>query len=174
MKKAVIVFVLIISVLSVLAQKTTPSLRLKAYQRGYISGVAPTPTVEIGGKETAAKPTTHEPEYFIYLLANKVPYLKIDRIWINHQLYLATINKVNEKPVVLDNGKKKDTLIKYTDEMVWQIKITGKDKTGMTPKKDIKDQVKENELVIRLKDQNGHLFTRTLKEITVLEAVRGQ
>lgn len=174
MKKAVLGFVLVVSVLSVFAQKTAPSLRLKAYQRGYISGVAPTPTVEIGGKEIAAKPTIHEPEYFIYLLVNKVPYLKIERVWINHQLYLASINKVNEKPVLLDNGKKKDTLIKYTDEMVWQIKITGKDKTGITPKKDIKAQVKSNELVIRLNDQNGHAYTRTQKQITVLEAVRGQ
>jgi hypothetical protein len=76
--------------------------------------------------------------------------------------------------VVLQEGKKKDTLVKYTDEMVWQVKIIGKDSTGIKPKKDIANQVKSNELVIRLNDASGHIYTRTNKQITVLEAVRGE
>jgi hypothetical protein len=174
MKKVALCILLALSIQSVFAQKTSPSLRLKAYQRSYISGVAPTPVVEVGGKETSIATKSQEPTYYIYLLANKVPYLKIERVWIKNQLYLATITKINQKPVVLDNGKRKDTLVKYTDEMVWQVKITGKDHTGITPKKDIDDQVKANELVLRLVDQNDHVFTRTAKHITVLEAERGQ
>jgi hypothetical protein len=174
MKNIALCIVMALGIHSVFAQKTSPSLKLKAYQQSYISGVAPTSTVEIGGKETSPAAATHEPTYYIYLLANKVPYLKIERVWIKNQLYLATIAKVNAKPVVLDKGKRKDTLVKYTDEMVWQVKITGKDHTGITPKKDIEDQVKANELVLRLVDQNNHVFTRTAKQITVLEAERGQ
>ena len=174
MKKISISIILALCISSVFAQKTSPSLRLKAYQRSYISGVAPTPVVALGGKETTTAAASQEPTYYIYLLANKVPYLKIERVWIKNQLYLATIDKINEKPVVLDNGKRKDTLVKYTDEMVWQVKITGKDNTGITPKKDIEDQLKANELVLRLVDQNEHVFTITAKHFTVLEAEKGQ
>jgi hypothetical protein len=77
-------------------------------------------------------------------------------------------------PIVLQEGKKKDTLVKYTDELVWQIKILGKDTTGIKPKKDIATQVKANELVIRLIDPSGHIYTRTCKHINKLEATRGQ
>lgn len=174
MKNAALCIVMVLSIHSVFAQKSSRTLRIKAFQRSYISGVAPTPVVEIGGKETSASSSAHEPTYFIYLMAHKLPYLKIERIWIKNQLYTATINKVNKKPVVLVTGKIRDTLVKCTDEMVWQIKITGKDHTGINPKKDIEDQVKDNELVIRLNDQAGHLFTRTLKQIPFLEAERGQ
>jgi hypothetical protein len=174
MKKAILFMSLTIIASAIFAQKTSPSLRLKSFQRGYISGVAPTNTVELGGKETTAPSKTHTPEYFIYMIANKVPYLKIERVWIKQQLYLASIDKVATLPVVLQEGKKKDTLVKYTDEMVWQVKIIGKDSTGIKPKKDIANQVKSNELVIRLNDPSGHIYTRTNKQITVLEAVRGE
>jgi hypothetical protein len=174
MKKAALCIVLAICIQTSFAQKTSPSLTLKAYQQSYISGVSPSPTVEIGGKEINTTSTVNEPTYFIYLLTHKVPYLRIERIWIKNQLYAATINKINEKLVVFTNGKIKDTLIKYKDEMIWQIKIKGKDTTGKTPKKDIKAQVKANELVLRLKDNKGHIFTRVAKQFTVLEAERGQ
>jgi hypothetical protein len=174
MKKAVLFLCLLITGGAVFSQKTTPSLSLKAYQRSYISGVAPSSTIELGGKETAVKTKAPNPEYFIYLIANKVPYLKVERIWINQQLYLASIDKVPSLPVVVQEGMKKDTLVKYTDELVWQIKIIGKDSTGIKPKKDIADQVKSNELVIRLTEPSGHVFTRTSKNIPVLEAARRQ
>ncbi len=171
-----IVFILSLTILStaVFAQKAKPSLKLKSFQRGTISGVAPTSTIELGGKEKPSKEKKHAPEYYIYLIASKVPYFKIERIWINQQLYLASIDKVSALPVVLQEGKKKDTLVKYTDEMVWQIKIIGKDRTGIKPKKDIADQVKTNELVIRLNDPSGNVFTKTSKHITVLDAARMQ
>jgi hypothetical protein len=158
----------------VFSQKNPPSLKLRSYQRGYISGVAPTATIELGGKETAAAAVSNTPEYLIYLVAYKVPYLKIERIWIKQQLYLATIDKVTNLPIVIQEGKKKDTLVKYTDEMVWQIKIIGKDSKGIKPNKDIEKQVKANELVIRLNDPSGHIYTRITKHIQILEAVRGQ
>lgn len=174
MRRIALLLLMACSINSAYAQKTSPSLKLKSYQRGYISGVAPTPIVEIGGKQTEAASATREPEYFIYLIANKVPYLKIERIWIRQQLYLATINLVSTKPVIVKNGIMADTLIRYTDEAVYQIKITGKDSTGIKPKKDIAHEVKANEMVLRLTDKNGKVFTRTAKHISILEAERGQ
>lgn len=174
MRIVALLILLACSMSSSFAQKTTPSLRLKSFQRGYISGVAPTPTVEIGGKQTEAASAAKEPTYFIYLIANKVPYLKIERIWIRQQLYMANIHLITEKPVVVKNGSRADTLVKYTDEAVYQINITGKDSTGIKPKKDIADQVKANEMVLRLRDKNGKVFTRTAKHISILDAERGQ
>jgi hypothetical protein len=174
MKKIALLISLSMIVCAVFSQKNLPSLKLRSYQRGYISGVAPTATIELGGKETAAPAAKYNPEYFIYLIAYKVPYLKIERVWIKQQLYLASIDRVTKLPIVLQEGKKKDTLVKYTDELVWQIKILGKDTTGLKPKKDIATQVKANELVIRLNDPSGHVYTRTSKHINMLEATRGQ
>jgi len=128
----------------------------------------------LGGKQTATASAAKEPQYLIYLIANKLPYLKIERVWIRQQLYLANIHLITDKPVVVKNGIKLDTLVKYTDEAVYQINITGKDKTGIRPKNDIADQVRANEMVLRLTDKSGKVFTRTSKHITVLEAERGQ
>lgn len=174
MKKIPLFLVLAAITSAVFSQKSASLLRLKSYQRSYISGVAPSATIEIGGKETIPNSVATAPEYFIYLIAYKVPYLKIERVWIKQQLYLASIEKVTHLPVVLQDGKKKDTLVKYTDELVWQIKIIGKDSSAIKPQKDIANQVKANELVIRLNDPAGHVYTRTNKHISILDAVRGQ
>ncbi len=174
MKKIALSISLLMIVCAVFSQKNQPSLKLKSYQRGYISGVAPTSSIELGGKETAAPAAKLHSEYFIYLLAYKVPYLKIERVWIRQQLYLANIDQITKLPIVLQEGKKKDTLVKYTDELVWQIKILGKDTSGIKPKKDIATQVKANELVIRLNDPSGHVYTRASKHINIIEAIRGQ
>lgn len=156
------------------AQKNAPSLHLKAYQRSYISGVAPTATVELGGKQTEAASTAHEPEYFIYLIAHKVPVGKIESLWIKQQLYFGNIDLITEKTVVVKNGHKADTLVGYTDWAIYQIKITGKDNKGIKPKKAIAARVTANEMVLRLVDTTGKVFTRTASHIGVLEAERGQ
>lgn len=155
------------------AQSSSPSLRIKAYQRVTISGVAPSAEIKVGGKETPVKITPTKPVYYIYLIANKVPYIKLERVWINQELYTATINRVPSKPVLLVNGKQTDTLVRYTDEAVWQISIKDKDNTGIKPKKDIADKVAANELVLRLNDKNGTVYTRTVKSITKLEPAPG-
>ena len=152
---------------------TTPSLRLKAYERVFINGVAPSPVMEVGGKETKVKVIPTKPVYYIYLIANKVPYIKIERVWIKQQLYTATITRVPTKPVLIENGKQKDTLVKYTDEAVWQVNIKDLVTNGTKPKKDIADKVAANELVLRLNDKNGYVYTRVAKTITKLEPAAG-
>ncbi len=159
---------------AVFSQKIAFSIHIKSYQRSYISGVAPTNRIELGGKEITTNTIVQSPEYFIYLLTNKVFNLKIERVWIKQQMYLARIDKVPTLPVIIQEGKKKDTLVKYTDEMVWQIKIIGKDSSSIKPKKNIATQIKSNELVLQLTDNSGHIYTQPSKQIQVLEAVRGQ
>lgn len=152
---------------------TTPSLRLRAYERVFINGVAPSPVMEVGGKETKVNVIPTKPVYYIYLIAHKVPYIKIERVWIKQQLYTATISRVASKPVLIENGKQKDTLVKYTDEAVWQVTIKDKVTNGTKPKKDIANKVAANELVLRLNDKNGAVYTRVAKTFTKLEPQAG-
>jgi len=172
MKKITLILMLFMSVGLLSAQK--PSLQLKAFQRYHISGLPPTPVMEVGGKETVAKPLPTEPDYFIYLLANKMPFLTIESVWIKHHLYKAGLNKVACKPVLLSNGTQNDTLVRYTDEEVWQINITGKMTTKTRPAKSISALVAGNELLVRLRDKQGRYYTRSVKYITKLESSRGQ
>jgi hypothetical protein len=152
---------------------TNPSLRLRAYERVFINGVAPSPVMEVGGKETKVQVIPTKPVYYIYLIANKVPYIKIERVWVKQQLYTATITRVTTKPVLIENGKQKDTLVKYTDEAVWQITLKDKVTNGTKPKKDIADKVAANELVLRLNDKSGAVYTRVAKTFTKLEPQAG-
>ena len=92
MKKITILSILFFSVVLSAAQK--PSLKLQAFQRYHISGLPPTPVIEIGGKETVATLPPKEPAYYIYLLAWKMPLLKIESVWIKQHLYRAEIRKV--------------------------------------------------------------------------------
>lgn len=172
MKRTVLVLILFFSVGLLAAQKN--SLRLIAFQRNYISGVAPTPVIEIGGKEISVRASTPEPEYFIYLLSKKLSSLKIESVWIKKHLYPASMVNVPCKPVLLTNGlRQKDTLVGYTDEDVWQIKITGKAK-NTKPKKDIAALLRENELVVKIADKQSRYYTRSVRYITKLEPDRGQ
>lgn len=178
MRRSVFIGIVAFFGLSLLAKgqtntPTTPSLRLRAYERVFISGVAPSPVIEVGGKETKVQVVPTKPVYYIYLIANKVPYIKIERVWIKQQLYTATINRVATKPVLIENGKQKDTLVKYTDEAVWQITIKDLVTNGTKPKKDIADKVAANELVLRLNDKNGAVYTRVAKTFTKLEPQAG-
>lgn len=172
MKKTVLVLVLSFTVVLLAAQK--PTLQVKAFQRYFISGMAPTTIVEMGDKETVPAVKASEPEYFIYLIAYKLPGIKIESVWIKHQLYPASIHNLSCKPVFISNNIQNDTLVRYTDEEVWQISITGKGQNNSKPKKNLAALVAGNELVLRLLDKQGRLFTRYVKKITQLESARGQ
>ena len=152
---------------------TSPWLKLRAYERTFIPGVALSPEIEVGGKETTVKIIPTKPVFYIYLLANKLPNIKIEQIWIRQESYTATITRVPSKSVLIENGKQKDTLVKYTNEAVWQINIKDKVSNGPKPKKDIADKVAANELVLLLNDKKGFTYTRVLKNITKLEPAAG-
>ena len=172
MKKTVFVLMLFFTTAVLVAQK--PSLTLKAFQRYYIGGMPPNPVIEVGGKEVDVKSKTAEPEYFIYLITGKIPSLKIESVWIKKQLYQATMQTVACKPVVIKTGFRVDTLIQYSEENVWQIRITGKDKNLKMNKKNISALLLENELVVKLRDRKGSLYTQAVKHFITLESERGQ
>ena len=172
MKKITLLSVLFFTVVSLAAQK--PSLTVKAFERYHISGLPPTPVIEIGGKETVTTRPPSGPEYFIYLIASQMPLVKMESVWIKKDLYKASITKVTCKPVILNNGIQNDTLVRYTDEEVWQINLTGKIKKYSKPAKSISALVSGNELVLRLQDKKGNYYTRSVKYISKLESTRGQ
>ena len=155
------------------SQSRTPSIKLAAFQRIILNGVAPTPVVKVGGEEITATDAPTQSEYFLYLITSRVSNLQLSQVWINRELYTATLNRVNTRSVVLENGKYSDTLVKYTREAIWQISIQEKDASGMQPKKNMAAQVAGNELVIRLTNNKGSIYTRTLKTIPQLKPFAG-
>jgi len=155
-------------------QSRTPALKLSAFKRSILNGVAPSAVIKVGDEEI---PTTNAPaqiEYYIYLLASRVSNVELNQVWIQQELYTATLSRVNSKSVVLENGKFSDTLVHFTKEAVWQINIIEKDMTGTQPKKNIAKQVAANELVLRLSDRKGAVYTRTIKNITQLSPNAGK
>ncbi len=107
-------------------------------------------------------------DYYIYLISNDVSFFRLERVWINKELYQAGISRVTNKPVLVKTGNKTDTLVRYTDEDVWQISIQAKAEGNYKPIKEIADIVAQNELVLRLYDKNGKLHTRQVDRITRL------
>lgn len=156
-----------------IGQSKTPSLKLKAFERIIMSGVAPNPVIKVGDEEIAPAITPAPIDYYIYLISRRVRNIVIDQVWIKKESYTARISRVTSKQVILENGKYSDTLVNYTNEAIWQINIQEKDITGIPPKKNIANQVANNELVIRLKDSNGSIYTRTVKKITQLKPFAG-
>jgi len=156
-----------------LGQSRTPSLQLKAFERIILSGVAPTPEIKVGDEEIEPAALKVPTDYYIYLISRRVRNIVIDQVWIKKESYSARISRVTSKQVIVENGKYSDTLVNFTNEAVWQINIQEKDMTGIPPKKNIANQVANNELVIRLKDSNGSIYTRTVKKITQLKPFAG-
>lgn len=156
-----------------LGQSRTPSLQLKAFERIILSGVAPTPEIKVGDEEIEPAALKVPTDYYIYIISRRVRNIVIDQVWIKKESYSARISRVTSKQVIVENGKYSDTLVNFTNEAVWQINIQEKDMTGIPPKKNIANQVANNELVIRLKDSNGSIYTRTVKKITQLKPFAG-
>lgn len=155
-------------------QSGLPSLKLKAYQRVTLNGVAPSVEIKVGDEEIPAAQLPANTEYYIYLIAKKVSNMELDQVWIKKQLYAATLMRVTAKPVVLKgNGKETDTLVNSVNEALWEIIIKEKVMTGTQPKRDIAHKVATNDLVIRLKTKNGAIFSRTVKSITQLKPFAG-
>lgn len=156
-----------------LGQSRTPSLKLTAFKRSILNGVAPSSVIKVGDEEIPSTNAPAQIEYYIYLLASRVSNLELNQVWIQQELYTATLSRVNSKSVVLENGKFSDTLVHFTKEAVWQINISEKDMTGTQPKKNIAKQVSSNELVLRLSDKNGSVYIRTVKNIKQLNPLPG-
>jgi hypothetical protein len=172
MKKTMLLLLFCFAGLLLTAQTT---FRLKAFERSYIGGIAPTPAIEPGGKEIPATVNNPQPEYFIYVLNKKNTTLRTETVWIKKRSYPVSTKKLSwGRPVLIDNiTMKKDTLIANKDSYIWQIKITGGSKKVLVTK-DLSRLVKENELVVKLRDSQGRYYTRSVKNITRLEPERGQ
>lgn len=169
----IVAFAFLFCSTAAIGQSGTSSIKLSAYKRITLNGVAPSVEIKVGDEEKAPAGTSAPTDYFIYLITNRVPNLQLNQVWIQQELYTASLSRVTSKPVVLENGKYSDTLVQYTKKTVWQITLTGKDMTGIQPKKVIANQVASNELVLRLSDSKGAIYTRTVKNITTLKPFAG-
>jgi hypothetical protein len=174
MKKITLLLLLSISTVVIFSQQ--PSLRLKAFKRYTInSEKSAKGDDKVAGAKTPSTSNASEPEYYIYLIAFKVPYIKLERVWLHQNLYQVRVDKVAGKPIILKNtGYPNDTLVRYTDETVWKVTITGKVEGDNKPKKDIESLVAQNELTFRLNDKKGTMYTRSVKQITLLKPVKKQ
>ncbi len=132
-----------------------PTAKLKAFQKQ-------------NDNSAAMNKDENLPDYYIYLISNDVSFFRLERVWINKELYHAGISRVTDKPVIVTTDSKTDTLVRYTDEDVWQISIKAKAGDKFKPIKAIADLVAQNELVLRLYDRNGKLHTRQVERITRL------
>ncbi|MFY8005907.1 MAG: hypothetical protein ACOVOY_01615 [Sediminibacterium sp.] len=157
-----------------LGQSRTPSLKLTAFKRSILNGVAPSSVIKVGDEEIPNSTIPPQTEYYIYLIASRISNLQLTQVWIQQELYSASLSRVTAKPVLLENGKFSDTLVHFTKEAVWQIKIAEKDMTGTQPKRGIAKQVSSNELVLRLTDKNGSVYIRTVKNIKQLSPLAGK
>lgn len=169
----IVAFSFLIFCFAASSQSRIPAIQLSAFKRSILNGVAPSPIINVGDEEIAKSDIPAQSEYFIYLIAHKVSNLQLKQVWIQQELYTATLSRVTSKPVLLENGKHTDTLVKNTKQAVWQITITGKEITGTQPKKVIANQVASNELVLTLSDRKGTLYIRTVKNITQLKPFAG-
>ena len=149
-----------------LGQSRTPSLKLTAFKRSILNGVAPSSVIKVGDEEIPNSTIPPQTEYYIYLIASRISNLQLTQVWIQQELYSASLSRVTAKPVLLENGKFSDTLVHFTKEALWQIKIAEKNMTGTQPKRGIAKQVSSNELVLRLSDKKGTVYTRIIKNIT--------
>lgn len=157
-----------------LGQSRTPSLKLTAFKRSILNGVAPSSVIKVGDEEIPNSTIPPQTEYYIYLIASRISNLQLTQVWIQQELYSASLSRVTAKPVLLENGKFSDTLVHFTKEAVWQINISEKDMTGTQPKRGIAKQVSSNELVLRLTDKNGSVYIRTVKNIKQLSPLAGK
>lgn len=165
---------LLFTITTIFGFSQEPSLRLKAFKRFTKNDVNTSKTGNtVIGEKAKSTPYTDEPEYFIYLIAYKVPYLKLERVWLHQNLYQVTLVKVAGKSVILRNtGYPNDTLVRYTDETVWKVTLKGMVEGNMKPKKDIEKLVFQNELTFRLNDNKGTMYTRSVKQITLLQSTK--
>ena len=71
-----------------------------------------------------------------------------------------------------NTGYPNDTLVRYTDETVWKVTLTGKVEGNMKPKKDIENLAYQNELTFRLHDNKETMYTLSVKQITLLQSTK--
>ncbi len=166
------IFGLIIFLMLVITTQAQ-TLIIKAFERNTISGVAPTPIISIGGKETIEQPNNASPSYFFYLIASNYLQVSIEQVWIKQVCFSAKISKLKTHTIVLKNSTDSTTISATKNTSLWQLQVLGK-LTKIANQQKLQPLISNNNLVVLLKDSKGRRYTRIIPQIIELESERLQ
>lgn len=131
------------------AQQKEPFIKIYAYYQENYSGVHF--PMEKVGDSTIDQKADQRIHYLIYLEIKKRDTFQWNRIWIRRQCYSLHTEKITppviqKKSVVVVNESAEDTLVRATNNIVYQLHLTlqGREKQ---PKK-IRTRIDSNELVL--------------------------
>jgi len=149
------------------------TLIVKAFERNSISGVAPSPIINIGGKESNAPSINTNPSYFFYLIAANYLQVSIEQIWIKQTCFSAKLTPLKKQTILLKNSNDSTTISATKNTSLWQIQVLGKS-TKIVNQQKLLALISKNNLVVLLKDTKGRRYTRLIPQIIELEAERLQ
>ena len=149
------------------------TLIVKAFERNSISGVAPSPTINIGGKESIEPTNNTNPSYFFYLIASNALHVSIEQVWIKQTCFSAKLTPLKTQTILLKNSSDSTTISAAKNTSLWQIQVLGKS-TKIVNQQKLLALISKNNLVVLLKDTKGRRYTRLIPQIIELEAERLQ
>lgn len=165
-----IIFVLLaLLFVSPVYSQAEQSPKAHAYSREVLGGSRRVATADETGKSptSAAKPSL---QYYIYVESNSA--LNIKTIWIEGKQFSVATEKI-ATPVILQNatvpGKKADTLVKATQNNVWQVQLKDKLKDGKRTAALVR-LLRNNDVVI-VYERKGKLLQLPVKRIYKLSSV---
>jgi hypothetical protein len=159
-----------------MAQNYKQKLTLYAYEQKVYSGVDHQ-TINID--QTITKPDNNSSvQYFIYAEFPKNDVVKINRIWIYKQAYDVNPEKINTpvittKTVAIEGESFSDTLVKATQNIVWQLSLI-KAKNGGSNKTSLNKKIASNEIVAEYSINKSSLRYASLSKIKKLESAAMQ
>ena len=149
------------------------TLIIKAFERNSISGVAPTPIINIGGKESIEPTNNTNPSYFFYLIASNYLHVSIEQVWIKQTCFKAKLLSLKSPTIILKNSTDSTTISATKNTSLWQLQVLEK-LTKIVPHQKLQALISKNNLVVLLKDTKGRRYTRIIPQIIELEAERLQ
>jgi hypothetical protein len=166
-----IIGLLIFLMLAIKTQAQT--LIIKAFERNSISGVAPTPIISIGGKESAEPTNNKNISYLIYLIASNYLQVSIEQVWINQTSFSAKLSKIKTNSIIIKNSADSTNISATKNTSLWQLQVLGK-ATKIENQQKMQALINKNNLVVLLKDTKGRRYTRVIPQIIELEPERLQ
>lgn len=150
-------------------QHKTPYIKIYAYQQEAYAGVVqPIAKVNDTVVTTTQSPLIH---YLIYIEKKNGDTFHFNKIWIRNKCYSIMPEKIGtpviqQKNVVIVNQPSADTLVKETNNPVYQLHI-GKEKKEKLPGK-LKSIIQKNELLL-IYTSIRKVYYKTVPEIKIIE-----
>jgi hypothetical protein len=156
-------------VFSAFSQNGNTLPKAYAYSREVLGGTRPSVIANENGSTStrASKPAV---QYFIYIETTTAT--DIQSVWVEGKQFSVTKEKMTA-PVIIQNatvpGKKNDTLVADTKNMVWQIQL--KDKMREGKRSAALNQLINNNAIVILCSRKGKISQLPVKKIKKLSPV---